>query len=129
MGQREGSGVTMPSQKWLNWSPSQSEIVRSGQNGNDRTDNDPVLSVLSVQGKPEHQDSETSIPIAADQAPQSRANRLTDPDTEALQKIAGLLAVAYQRFARVPRVSSNPANNLAQDPLALSGAQSVHECD
>jgi hypothetical protein len=52
------------------------------------------------------------------------------PDTgKAIQEIAVFLAEAYQRFARVPIVPLNPANNLNRDALALSADQSVHECD
>src|SRR5258706_7798679 len=119
----------MPSHKWLNWAPSGCEIIQSGQEGTDRTDNDPVPSVLSVQRKPEQKNSGTSVAKSGDQR-QSQVDQLRDPSvTEALHKVAGLLAAAYQRFVGVPRVPVNPANNLPQDGLALSAGQSVHECD
>jgi hypothetical protein len=112
----------MPAQKWLNWSPSGSEIVQLAQAGPGNTAADIVLSVLSVQREPEPKDSAGSLRKGVHAICETHGNNLYDLDAaEALQEIAGLLAAAYQRFARVTRVPANPAGNLAQDGLALSG--------
>ena len=49
--------------------------------------------------------------------------------SDARAEVAQLLATAYWRLAYVRRVPVNPASNLANGVLALSGDQSVHECD
>jgi hypothetical protein len=68
-------------------------------------------------------------PDPASESKLADANFPATGDVEAIQEIAGLLAAAYQRFARVPRLPVKPANHLGQDALALSPGQSVHECD
>jgi len=58
------------------------------------------------------------------------APNIIGPELEAaIHEIANLLTTAYQRFRRVARMPANSVNNAGQSPLALSGDQSVHECD
>jgi len=72
-------------------------------------------------------------PRARDNSRIEHAERLVSRQdlhvSRACEEIAQLLTIAYQRLSCVPRAPSNPASNLAQGALALSGNQSVHECD
>jgi hypothetical protein len=45
---------------------------------------------------------------------------------EAVREVSGLLAVAYQRYARIPRVRAEEPENPTLPQLALSGGVSVH---
>jgi len=48
---------------------------------------------------------------------------------QARREVAQLLTIAYIRLARILRAPGISAGNLTQGALALSGDQSVHECD
>jgi len=52
----------MAAQKWLNWSPRSKEVLASSQEGTDKTDNPPRLSVLSAQSEQKTRTSEPPRP-------------------------------------------------------------------
>ena len=53
--------------------------------------------------------------------------RSEDPITlEAFREVAGLLAVAYQRYAKIQRMPVDQPKEAHLRPLALSGGESVH---
>lgn len=52
--------------------------------------------------------------------------RLVPEDMEILREVANLLAVAYQRFLRIPRVPAEEASCKATVGVALSGESSVY---
>ena len=141
----------MPSQKWLSWSPSHQKVLSSGQEGTDKTDKSPVLSVLSVLSVRGSRDNTTfdhsdpdvkaSVPAAQpdlaihrgmevesrpENIPTSRTSRSDAIAVEALQEVADLLAVAYQRYRKIQRLPVNPPEDAVNRELAIPGGQSVH---
>ena len=138
----------MPSQKWLSWAPSHQKVLSSGQEGTDKTDKSPVLSALSVRGSRDNTtfdhsdpDVKASVPAAQpdltihrgmdvesrqENIPALRTSRSDAIAVEALQEVADLLAVAYQRYRKIQRLPVNPPEDAVNGELAISGGQSVH---
>jgi hypothetical protein len=114
--------------KWLTWSPETPEFVARRRDGTDETAKTPVVSVSSVHveqqiqnkdaakaGSHCHRETARSVPA---QGP------LAEPlVAEALDEIASLLSIAYQRYSKIPRLRAEaPVNK----ELALSPVVSVH---
>ena len=115
----------MSVQKWLNWSSSRGEGLDSGMEGADKTGHDPVSPGLD---KTQQENGAISVPKR--RVRHSESNELGDLRvSEAVHRVAGLLAVACQRNQQASKVPANPGSKLAERALALSGDQSVHECD
>jgi hypothetical protein len=116
--------------KWPNWSPLTRKVLNGGNEGTVKTDRLLVSSVLSVPGKPDAESSETPLPGAGTINGRGHTSvdcgwgDLTDPTTaEAFRGNASLLAIAYQRYTRIPKVPVDQAKESVTKELALSTVQ------
>jgi hypothetical protein len=95
----------------------------------------PVISVLSAQDARDNQTAQPDIPIVQGREVEVRPEGIPTPRSgwpddptvlEALQDVAGLLAVAYLRYRKIQRMPVNlPADSVNRE-LAMCHEQRVH---
>ena len=117
----------MATSKWLNWRPETAEFAPRHQECTDRTDKTSVLSVLSVQPSPQAENIGSRILDSQKQRDGNRSDLMADNGgdgvtTEAVEDLARLLAIAYQRYSNIKRVGVDSVNK----ELALPRQGSVH---
>jgi hypothetical protein len=81
--------------------------------------------VVTAQMRAELARHKTEL-VAALESSMGHLTRADPITSEALREVAGLLAVAYQRYAGIPRVPAEEPENPTLPQLALSARESVH---